>query len=65
MVFSLPRLTDDDLPLDRRSCQLLGPTALVRQEFFVTGALQEIFTAHCQPDCSGFDGCACNTFSGV
>ncbi|KAG0702407.1 vacuolar membrane protein-domain-containing protein [Suillus ampliporus] len=30
-MFSIPRLTDDDFPLDRRSCQLLGPTALVVQ----------------------------------
>jgi hypothetical protein len=32
-MFTFARLADD-FPLDRRSCQLLGPTALVRQNFF-------------------------------
>ncbi|KAG2138045.1 vacuolar membrane protein-domain-containing protein [Suillus bovinus] len=30
-MFSVARITDNDFPLDRRSCQLLGPTALVVQ----------------------------------
>lgn len=33
-MFSVARIIDHDFPMDRRSCQLFGPTALVGQKLF-------------------------------
>ncbi|KAG1734973.1 vacuolar membrane protein-domain-containing protein [Suillus lakei] len=49
-MFSVPRLTDDDFPLDRRSCQLLGPTALVVQALMgVLVILSLVYKRHREP----------------
>ncbi|KAG2128988.1 vacuolar membrane protein-domain-containing protein [Suillus clintonianus] len=49
-MFSFPRLTDDDFPLDRRSCQLLGPTALVVQALMgVLAILSLVYKRHREP----------------
>ncbi|KAG1891967.1 vacuolar membrane protein-domain-containing protein [Suillus subluteus] len=48
-MFSVARLTDD-FPLDRRSCQLLGPTALVVQALMgVLVILSLVYKRHREP----------------
>ncbi|KAG1719129.1 vacuolar membrane protein-domain-containing protein [Suillus paluster] len=49
-MFSFPRLAGDDFPLDRRSCQLLGPTALVVQALMgVLVILSLVYKRHREP----------------
>lgn len=49
-MFPIARLTDDDFPLDRRSCQLLGPTALVVQALMgVLVILSLVYKRHREP----------------
>ncbi|KAG2343662.1 hypothetical protein BDR05DRAFT_883813 [Suillus weaverae] len=49
-MFSVARLTDNDFPLDRRSCQLLGPTALVVQALMgVLVILSLVYKRHREP----------------